>query len=71
MRRSTRSSTTGGPTGSSWPCSSTGGTASCRSGPDYVGKNLPTALDERVRVELEEIDGADRVVLEQPQETRR
>ena len=26
--------------------------------PDYVGKNLPTALDERVRVELEEIDGA-------------
>jgi pyrimidine operon attenuation protein/uracil phosphoribosyltransferase len=33
--------------------------------PDYVGKNLPTALDERVRVELEEVDGADRVVLEQ------
>jgi pyrimidine operon attenuation protein / uracil phosphoribosyltransferase len=32
--------------------------------PDYVGKNLPTALDERVRVELEEIDGRDRVVLE-------
>jgi pyrimidine operon attenuation protein/uracil phosphoribosyltransferase len=32
--------------------------------PDYVGKNLPTALDERVRVELEEVDGADRVVLE-------
>ena len=26
--------------------------------PDYVGKNLPTALDERVRVELEEVDGA-------------
>ena len=32
--------------------------------PDYVGKNLPTSLDERVRVELEEIDGRDRVVLE-------
>ena len=32
--------------------------------PDYVGKNLPTALDERVRVELEETDGRDRVVLE-------
>jgi pyrimidine operon attenuation protein / uracil phosphoribosyltransferase len=32
--------------------------------PDYIGKNLPTALDERVRVELEEIDGQDRVVLE-------
>src|SRR5512144_1024398 len=32
--------------------------------PDYVGKNLPTALAERVRVELDEIDGQDRVVLE-------
>jgi pyrimidine operon attenuation protein / uracil phosphoribosyltransferase len=32
--------------------------------PDYVGKNLPTALTERVRVELEEIDGVDRVLLE-------
>ena len=32
--------------------------------PDYVGKNLPTALSERVRVELEEIDGVDRVVLQ-------
>jgi pyrimidine operon attenuation protein / uracil phosphoribosyltransferase len=32
--------------------------------PDYVGKNLPTALGERVRVELAEVDGFDRVVLE-------
>jgi pyrimidine operon attenuation protein / uracil phosphoribosyltransferase len=32
--------------------------------PDYVGKNLPTALGERVRVELEETDGRDRVLLE-------
>ena len=32
--------------------------------PDYVGKNLPTALHERVCVELEETDGADRVLLE-------
>ncbi len=32
--------------------------------PDYVGKNLPTALSERVRVELDEVDGADRVTLE-------
>jgi pyrimidine operon attenuation protein/uracil phosphoribosyltransferase len=32
--------------------------------PDYVGKNLPTALGERVRVELEEVDGVDRVLLE-------
>jgi pyrimidine operon attenuation protein/uracil phosphoribosyltransferase len=38
--------------------------------PDYVGKNLPTALDERVRVELEEIDGRDRVMLEQGRERR-
>ena len=36
--------------------------------PDYVGKNLPTALDERVRVELEETDGRDRVVLEQQED---
>jgi pyrimidine operon attenuation protein/uracil phosphoribosyltransferase len=32
--------------------------------PDYVGKNLPTSLGERVRVELAEVDGRDRVVLE-------
>jgi pyrimidine operon attenuation protein/uracil phosphoribosyltransferase len=38
--------------------------------PDYVGKNLPTALEERVRVELEETDGADRVVLENPSGVR-
>ena len=31
--------------------------------PDYVGKNLPTARDERIQVELVEIDGADRVLL--------
>ena len=36
--------------------------------PDYVGKNIPTALTERVRVELEETDGHDRVVLEPPVE---
>src|SRR3954465_8830304 len=27
--------------------------------PDYVGKNLPTAREERVNVRLEEIDGTD------------
>ena len=32
--------------------------------PDYVGKNVPTALGERVRVELSEVDKADRVILE-------
>jgi pyrimidine operon attenuation protein/uracil phosphoribosyltransferase len=31
--------------------------------PDYVGKNLPTARDERVDVELVEVDEIDRVVL--------
>lgn len=31
--------------------------------PDYVGKNLPTAFEERVNVELEEIDGADSVAI--------
>jgi pyrimidine operon attenuation protein/uracil phosphoribosyltransferase len=38
--------------------------------PDYVGKNLPTAQNERVRVELEEIDGEDRVLLETTGEAR-
>jgi pyrimidine operon attenuation protein / uracil phosphoribosyltransferase len=32
--------------------------------PDYVGKNLPTALDERVTVQLIEIDEIDQVLLE-------
>ncbi len=31
--------------------------------PDYVGKNLPTALGERIQVELVEIDEVDRVLL--------
>ena len=31
--------------------------------PDYVGKNLPTKVGERVQVELLEIDEVDRVVL--------
>lgn len=32
--------------------------------PDYVGKNLPTARAERVRVRLAEVDGVDEVLLE-------
>jgi pyrimidine operon attenuation protein/uracil phosphoribosyltransferase len=32
--------------------------------PDYVGKNLPTAAAERVRVLLDEIDGRDAVLIE-------
>src|SRR5205807_7859363 len=31
--------------------------------PDYVGKNLPTAHDERVNVRVEEIDGIDEVTI--------
>ena len=31
--------------------------------PDYVGKNLPTAREERVQVELLEVDEVDRIVL--------
>ena len=31
--------------------------------PDFVGKNLPTAQNETVRVQVKEIDGDDRVVL--------
>jgi pyrimidine operon attenuation protein/uracil phosphoribosyltransferase len=33
---------------------------------DYVGKNVPTAFDEAVRVRLDETDGDDGVVLERP-----
>jgi len=32
---------------------------------DHVGKNLPTASDERVTLRLTEVDGADEVVIEQ------
>ena len=32
--------------------------------PDYVGRNLPTSHSERVSVHIEEIDGADEVLLE-------
>ncbi len=34
--------------------------------PDYVGKNVPTALDEEVQVRLEETDGVDEVVIRRP-----
>jgi pyrimidine operon attenuation protein/uracil phosphoribosyltransferase len=36
--------------------------------PDYVGKNLPTAREERVNVRLEELDGADEVTISAPVE---
>jgi pyrimidine operon attenuation protein/uracil phosphoribosyltransferase len=31
--------------------------------PDYVGKNLPTARGEHVRVNVEELDGEDSVTI--------
>ena len=36
---------------------------------DYVGKNIPTSLGERVDVRLKEIDGSDGVVLQDRPET--
>jgi pyrimidine operon attenuation protein/uracil phosphoribosyltransferase len=36
--------------------------------PDYVGKNLPTARDERVNVRVEELDGVDEVTIAQAPE---
>ena len=35
---------------------------------DYVGKNVPTSLDEQVYVKLTEIDGADEVILAREEE---
>jgi len=37
--------------------------------PDYVGKNLPTALGERVNVRVREIDGLDQVSIAQLEST--
>ena len=34
--------------------------------PDYVGKNLPTAREERANVRLEEVDGTDEVTISEP-----
>jgi pyrimidine operon attenuation protein/uracil phosphoribosyltransferase len=36
--------------------------------PDYVGKNLPTARNERVNVRVEELDGVDEVSITQLEE---
>ena len=33
---------------------------------DYVGKNLPTSLSERVKVDLAELDGRDGVTIYRP-----
>ena len=39
--------------------------------PDYVGKNLPTSRDERIQVELVEVDEVDRIVLLEEREEPR
>ena len=31
---------------------------------DYVGKNIPSSLDENIKVQIKEIDGQDQVVIE-------
>ena len=36
--------------------------------PDYVGKNFPTAREERVNVRVEELDGVDEVTISQTAE---
>jgi pyrimidine operon attenuation protein/uracil phosphoribosyltransferase len=38
--------------------------------PDYVGKSLPTALDERVNVRLEESDGVDEMTISELSDTQ-
>lgn len=35
---------------------------------DYVGKNIPTSIDESIRVHLKETDGKDEVLLMHPEE---
>jgi pyrimidine operon attenuation protein/uracil phosphoribosyltransferase len=39
--------------------------------PDYVGKNLPTSLEQRVYVHVDEVDGRDEVTIVPASEPRR
>ena len=39
--------------------------------PDYVGKNIPTAQDQRVNVRVEEVDGRDEVTISPASERQR
>ncbi len=39
--------------------------------PDYVGKNVPTSLHEKVKVSLMEVDGRDEVTIGQSEQTVR
>jgi pyrimidine operon attenuation protein/uracil phosphoribosyltransferase len=36
--------------------------------PDYVGKNIPTAQDQRVNVRVQEVDGVEQVTITSPPE---
>jgi len=36
--------------------------------PDFVGKNLPTSIDEIVHVRLRETDDTDEVVIDRPEQ---
>ena len=54
-RRSTRSPTSAARASSGSPSSSTAATASCPIRADHVGKNLPTARNERVQVRLDRV----------------
>ena len=62
-RRSRRSSTTAARRASSSPCSPTAATASCRSAPTTSARTCPTSRDERIQVQLVEVDEVDRVLL--------
>ena len=68
MPRSTPSTTSAGPARYGWRCSST--VATCLPiRADFVGKNLPTSLAERVGVRLSEIEddaGVDSVSIAGP-----
>jgi pyrimidine operon attenuation protein / uracil phosphoribosyltransferase len=39
--------------------------------PDYIGKNIPTSLQERVNVRVEEVDGVDEVTIGPAPERKR
>jgi pyrimidine operon attenuation protein/uracil phosphoribosyltransferase len=39
--------------------------------PDYIGKNIPTSLQERVNVRVEELDGLDEVTIDPAPERKR
>ena len=58
-----RSPTSAGRARSASPCSSTADTGELPIRADYVGKNLPTSVAERINVHLNEIDDNDEVTI--------